>query len=100
MIDTPLLVQKFLSIVPFCQETLHFHNNEKVEAIDGLEAQIGGSNLEGGKAKESSDTSTKNLLKNWQLMSAVIIYCIFCLHDTAYLEVMSSLTPPFFSIIK
>uniref|UniRef100_A0A804LUQ9 Major facilitator superfamily (MFS) profile domain-containing protein n=1 Tax=Zea mays TaxID=4577 RepID=A0A804LUQ9_MAIZE len=70
-------------------ETLHFHDNEKVEAIDEMEAQVGDSNLEVGKAKESGCTSTKNLLKNWQLMSAVILYCIFCLHDTAYLETFS-----------
>lgn len=54
-----------------------------------MEAQVGDSNLEVGKAKESGCTSTKNLLKNWQLMSAVILYCIFCLHDTAYLETFS-----------
>ncbi|CAO2192908.1 unnamed protein product [Urochloa humidicola] len=72
-------------------ETLHFHDDEKVEAIDALEAQVAVSNLEGGKSKEDSDTdtSTKNLLRNWQLMSAVIIYCVFCLHDTAYLETFS-----------
>ncbi|KAF8661916.1 hypothetical protein HU200_056882 [Digitaria exilis] len=65
-------------------ETLHFHDDEKVEATDELKAQVADSNLQGGKAQES-----KNLLKNWQLMSAVIIYCIFCLHDTAYLETFS-----------
>ncbi|PAN31295.1 hypothetical protein PAHAL_5G410400 [Panicum hallii] len=70
-------------------ETLHFHDDEKVEAIDALEAQVADSNLEGGKSKEASGTSTKNLLMNWQLMSAVILYCIFCLHDTAYLETFS-----------
>ncbi|RLN25659.1 putative peptide/nitrate transporter [Panicum miliaceum] len=51
-------------------ETLHFHDDEKVEAIDALEAQVADSNIEGGKPKEASDTSTKNLLMNWQLMSA------------------------------
>ncbi|XP_062208699.1 protein ZINC INDUCED FACILITATOR-LIKE 1-like [Phragmites australis] len=70
-------------------ETLHFHHDDKVEVIDELEAQVGDSNLEGGKAKESRGESTKNLLKNWQLMSAVILYCIFSLHDTAYLEIFS-----------
>ncbi|CAO2203223.1 unnamed protein product [Urochloa humidicola] len=70
-------------------ETLHFHDDEKVEAIDALEAQVTDSKLEGGKAKEDSDTSTKNLMRNWPLMSAVILYCIFCLHDTAYLETFS-----------
>uniref|UniRef100_A0A453ERT5 Major facilitator superfamily (MFS) profile domain-containing protein n=1 Tax=Aegilops tauschii subsp. strangulata TaxID=200361 RepID=A0A453ERT5_AEGTS len=33
--------------------------------------------------------STKNLLKNWQLMSAITLYCVFSLHDTAYLEIFS-----------
>jgi len=70
-------------------ETLHFHNDDKVEAIDELEAQAGDSDLDARKAKESRGESTKNLLKNWQLMSAVILYCIFSLHDTAYLEIFS-----------
>ncbi|XP_062196685.1 probable peptide/nitrate transporter At3g43790 isoform X1 [Phragmites australis] len=70
-------------------ETLHFHHDDKVESIDELEAQIGESNSEGGKSKESRGESTKNLLKNWQLMSAVILYCVFSLHDTAYLETFS-----------
>ncbi|XP_025817905.1 protein ZINC INDUCED FACILITATOR-LIKE 1-like isoform X2 [Panicum hallii] len=70
-------------------ETLHFHNDDKVEVIDELEAQAGDSNLDARKAKESRGESTKNLLKNWQLMSAVILYCIFSLHDTAYLEIFS-----------
>nr|CAB3472877.1 unnamed protein product [Digitaria exilis] len=72
-------------------ETLHFHNDDKVEAIDEVEAQTGDSILEAGKVKESRGESTKNLLKNWQLMSAVMLYCIFSLHDTAYLEVLSIL---------
>nr|CAB3476925.1 unnamed protein product [Digitaria exilis] len=70
-------------------ETLHFHNDDKVEAIDEVEAQTGDSILEAGKVKESRGESTKNLLKNWQLMSAVMLYCIFSLHDTAYLEIFS-----------
>ncbi|WVZ71571.1 hypothetical protein U9M48_020143 [Paspalum notatum var. saurae] len=70
-------------------ETLHFHGDEKAEAIDELEAQVSDSNLEALKAKESRGESTKNLLKNWQLMSAIILYCVFSLHDTAYLEIFS-----------
>ncbi|XP_066308745.1 protein ZINC INDUCED FACILITATOR-LIKE 1-like [Miscanthus floridulus] len=58
-------------------ETLHFHDDDKVEAIEELESQVGGSK------------STENLLKNWQLMSAIIIFSIFSLHDTAYLEIFS-----------
>jgi len=55
-----------------------------------VEAQVGLSNIEPGKSKVSSDTSLKNLLKNWQFMSSVIIYCIFSLHDVAHLEVIFS----------
>jgi hypothetical protein len=78
-----------IQFILFCKETLHFHNDDKVEDIDELEAQVVESNSEGGKDKGSRGESTKNLLKNWQLMSAVILYCVFSLHDTAYLEVIS-----------
>jgi hypothetical protein len=86
-----LRFQESSAFTLFCQETLHFHNDDKVEDIDELEAQVVESNSEGGKDKESRGESTKNLLKNWQLMSAVILYCVFSLHDTAYLEVISVL---------
>ena len=79
-----------LSIIGFSQETLHFHNDGKGGGADEEEAQICDLNLEVGEAKQSSDTSMKNLLKNWELMSAVIIYCIFSLHDVAYIEVIFS----------
>ena len=79
-----------LSIIGFSQETLHFHNDGKGGGADEEEAQICDFNLEVGEAKQSSDTSMKNLLKNWELMSAVIIYCIFSLHDVAYIEVIFS----------
>lgn len=44
--------------------------NEKTEQIKGT----------GPIAKES-------LIKNWPLMSTIIVYCIFSLHDMAYTEV-------------
>uniref|UniRef100_A0A0D9UZP8 Major facilitator superfamily (MFS) profile domain-containing protein n=1 Tax=Leersia perrieri TaxID=77586 RepID=A0A0D9UZP8_9ORYZ len=66
-------------------ETLHMHHDDKVEAIDALEAQD-------GTAKESGTWRmghAKNLLRNRQLMSAITLYCVFSLHDTAYLEIFS-----------
>ena len=30
----------------------------------------------------------KSLYKNWPLMSSIIAYCVFTLHDTAYSEVI------------
>jgi hypothetical protein len=83
------IFESSLIIYHFFKETLHFHIDEKVEATDEVEAQVGDSTIQVGKAKQSSDRSTKNLLKNWQLMSAIILYCIFCLHDVAYAEVIS-----------
>ncbi|XP_021311794.1 protein ZINC INDUCED FACILITATOR-LIKE 1 [Sorghum bicolor] len=58
-------------------ETLHFHNDGKVGGADEEEAQI------------SEEVEAQNLLKNWQFMSSVIIYCVFSLHDVAYLESFS-----------
>uniref|UniRef100_I1PTW4 Major facilitator superfamily (MFS) profile domain-containing protein n=1 Tax=Oryza glaberrima TaxID=4538 RepID=I1PTW4_ORYGL len=78
------------------QETLHLHNDGKVggagedaQISEEVEAQVDLSNIESGKAKVSSDTSLKNLLKNWKFVSSVIIYCTFSLHDVAYLETFS-----------
>ncbi|KAJ6802802.1 protein ZINC INDUCED FACILITATOR-LIKE 1-like isoform X1 [Iris pallida] len=31
----------------------------------------------------------ENLFKNWPLMSSVIVYCVFSLHDMAYTEIFS-----------
>jgi hypothetical protein len=58
------IFRKLLSFILFCQETLHFHNDDKVETINELEGQVVESNSEGGKDKESTGESTKNLLKN------------------------------------
>uniref|UniRef100_A0A0E0FK50 Major facilitator superfamily (MFS) profile domain-containing protein n=1 Tax=Oryza nivara TaxID=4536 RepID=A0A0E0FK50_ORYNI len=71
-------------------ETLHMHHDDK-EVIDALEAQDATSDL-GETTKESGSGRmghTKSLLKNWQLMSAITLYCVFSLHDTAYLEIFS-----------
>lgn len=73
-------------------ETLHMYHDDKVEAIEEMEAQVADSTSEDRKAKQSGSgrmASTKNLLKNWQLMSAITLYCVFSLHDTAYLEIFS-----------
>uniref|UniRef100_A0A3B6N2J7 Major facilitator superfamily (MFS) profile domain-containing protein n=1 Tax=Triticum aestivum TaxID=4565 RepID=A0A3B6N2J7_WHEAT len=73
-------------------ETLHMYHDEKMEAIDAMGAQVTDLNIEDGKANQlGSDrmASTKSLLKNRQLMSAITLYCVFSLHDTAYLEIFS-----------
>jgi len=38
--------------------------------------------------KDGNESAPKeNLFKNWPLMSSIILYCVFSLHDMAYTEV-------------
>lgn len=67
------------------QETLHNHNGSNRLNSDSFEALE--RTIEDEQKTEMEKTSKKNLLKNWPLMSSVIVYCIFSLHDMAYLEV-------------
>lgn len=39
--------------------------------------------------EEREPDSKKSLIKNWPLMSSIIVYCIFSLHDMAYTEIFS-----------
>ncbi|XP_078152259.1 protein ZINC INDUCED FACILITATOR-LIKE 1-like isoform X4 [Carex rostrata] len=65
-------------------ETLHNHRtNGKVEVLEASPETK-------GNAKETeASPPKKSLLKNWPLMSSIIVYCIFSLHDMAYTEVLS-----------
>lgn len=65
------------------QETLHNHNCSN-ESIDHVEALENGSNA---VDKDTIIQKKENLLLNWPLMSSVIAYCVFSLHDIAYQEV-------------
>ncbi|PON89738.1 Major facilitator, partial [Trema orientale] len=72
-------------------ETLHFHtkNEEELEEIlDSLEASTCGSEpTKWQEHEEKYPTSQRSLLKNWPLMSAIIVDCVFQLHDMAYAEI-------------
>ena len=71
------------------QESLHTHNEDNKpteDSYDALESATCGSNAK-EKGQESEPTSTGNLFKNWPLMSSIIVYCVFSLHDMAYTEV-------------
>ncbi|GMY19950.1 protein ZINC INDUCED FACILITATOR 1-like isoform X1 [Fagus crenata] len=75
-------------------ETLHMHNKNKEkleESNDILEAKINGHNEKGNmqNSEEKHPTSQRSLLKNWPLMSSIIVYCVFQLHDMAYTEIFS-----------
>ncbi|XP_019447123.1 PREDICTED: protein ZINC INDUCED FACILITATOR-LIKE 1-like [Lupinus angustifolius] len=66
-------------------ETLHNHNGNR-KSIDDAEALENGNS---GGGKDSKIQKNENLLRNWPLMSAILVYSVFALHDVAYQEVFS-----------
>ncbi|PIA48402.1 hypothetical protein AQUCO_01400777v1 [Aquilegia coerulea] len=74
-------------------ETLH-RNHENNSGDDSYEALEASSNVYTTKEdlqgnEKSHSASKKSLLKNWPLMSSIIVYCIFSLNDMAYAEIFS-----------
>ncbi|XP_045800504.1 protein ZINC INDUCED FACILITATOR-LIKE 1-like isoform X2 [Trifolium pratense] len=68
-------------------ETLHNHNGCNVdESIDDAVAIENGINE---VDKEKTVQKNENLFMNWPLMSSIIVYCVFSLHEIAYQEVFS-----------
>ncbi|KAF5475651.1 hypothetical protein F2P56_007432 [Juglans regia] len=74
-------------------ETLHMHtkdNEELEDSNDAGEATINGPDgKQNMKKSEKYPPSQQSLLKNWPLMSSIIVYCVFQLHDMAYTEIFS-----------
>ncbi|CAN1346565.1 Probable peptide/nitrate transporter At3g43790 [Linum perenne] len=69
----PILIKAFVIM----QETLHMH---------GREASAEESSVK-GRVEEMPQK--QNLLKNWPLMSTIIVYCVFSLQEIAYSEIFS-----------
>lgn len=72
-------------------ETLHRHNDDDSSSdvsYDALESASCESTAE-VKQQGREATAKKSLLKNWPLMSSIIVYCVFSLHDMAYTEIFS-----------
>ncbi|XP_042059793.1 protein ZINC INDUCED FACILITATOR-LIKE 1-like [Salvia splendens] len=70
-------------------ETLHTHilvSTSSGGSYDALEAATEQSDI--NEMKENK-ASKKSLFKNWPLMSSIIVYCTFSLHDMAYSEIFS-----------
>ncbi|PHU09836.1 putative peptide/nitrate transporter [Capsicum chinense] len=65
-------------------ETLHNHDSE-MPPQDSCKALESASDTK----EENESTSKENLFKNWPLMSSIIAYCVFALHDMAYSEIFS-----------
>ncbi|KAF4357705.1 hypothetical protein G4B88_023163 [Cannabis sativa] len=79
-----LFISVFALVVTFLgqwlPETLHFHtkNDEEKENYDGPKEDL---------LEEDEKKSKQSLLKNWPLMSSIMLYCVFQLHDMAYVEI-------------
>ncbi|PHT25441.1 Protein ZINC INDUCED FACILITATOR-LIKE 1 [Capsicum baccatum] len=76
------------------KETLHKHkkgNKDQSDPHDVAEGTTNGLHLSESMTHSESKipNSQKSLLKNWPLVSAIIVYCVFQLHDMAYLEIFS-----------
>ncbi|KAK9912329.1 hypothetical protein M0R45_036197 [Rubus argutus] len=73
-------------------ETLHNHNqNGRLhgDSFEALETASCGSNANEIKQNAEEQKPKENLLKNWPLMSSIIVYCFFSLHDITYTEMFS-----------
>ncbi|XP_044512375.1 protein ZINC INDUCED FACILITATOR-LIKE 1-like [Mangifera indica] len=73
-------------------ETLHMHNEDSETcevSYHALESASPESDRDLKKNEGNKKTSKKSLLKNWPLMSSIIVYCVFSLHDMAYTEIFS-----------
>ncbi|KAL5148082.1 Protein ZINC INDUCED FACILITATOR-LIKE 1 [Glycine soja] len=68
------------------QETLHNHNGGSIESTINVKALEIGSNEAN---KDKTIQKDKSIFQNWPLMSSIIVYCVFSLHDVAYQEVFS-----------
>ncbi|XP_019186792.1 PREDICTED: protein ZINC INDUCED FACILITATOR-LIKE 1-like [Ipomoea nil] len=62
-------------------ETMHTHKKEHKEEHDVSQNSK--------QPEHEVPTSQKSLLKNWPLISSILVYCVFQLHDIAYLEIFS-----------
>ncbi|CAI0466210.1 unnamed protein product [Linum tenue] len=69
-------------------ETLHFHNEEMTSRDDPCDAPET-ADASGGDGDGNRAAAEQSLLRNWPLMSAIIVYCVFSLHDMAYSEIFS-----------
>ncbi|KAF3664113.1 Protein ZINC INDUCED FACILITATOR 1 [Capsicum annuum] len=65
-------------------ESLHNHDSRMPPQSSYKALEAASDTKEGNES-----TPTQSLLKNWPLMSSIIIYCIFALHDMAYSEIFS-----------
>ncbi|WCJ19198.1 zinc induced facilitator-like 1 [Euphorbia peplus] len=75
-------------------ETLHKHNENTLSCNDSIDAMETASLESKGSERRLEDEGSKPsnagaLITNWPLISSIIVYCVFSLHDMAYTEIFS-----------
>jgi len=66
------------------QETLHNHH-DSIETTTNVEVlEIESSGID----KDKMIQKHESIFQNWPLISSIIVYCVFSLHDVAYQEVV------------
>ncbi|XP_052187620.1 probable peptide/nitrate transporter At3g43790 isoform X6 [Diospyros lotus] len=78
----------------FAQETLHIHKKKAEESCGTCHVLEDSSNSVDKRgdiveAREIKSSYYGSLLKNWPLMSTIIVYCVFSLQEVAYSEIFS-----------
>lgn len=91
-----LLISTFaLGVSVLCYwlpETLHIHKeNKEQDELYAWEVAAYGCDVKEKlkKFEGKGPNQQQSLLKNWPLMSSIIVYCVFQLHDMAYAEIFS-----------
>ncbi|OMO67509.1 Tetracycline resistance protein, TetA/multidrug resistance protein MdtG [Corchorus capsularis] len=71
-------------------ETLHRHGQKgnEINSQSGHSSDVSG-RKDDIEQLEERQTHKPNLLKNWPLMSTIIVYCVFSLQEMAYSEIFS-----------
>ncbi|KAF8034932.1 hypothetical protein BT93_C1071 [Corymbia citriodora subsp. variegata] len=71
-------------------ETLHTHTSSELdETCEDVETTSLESGMKCKTQKPEGKAPKKSLIRNWPLMSSIIVYCVFSLHDMAYSEIFS-----------
>lgn len=66
-----------------------FHKVPRHDSLEKLESAYGSEQKEDMNDIKKT-YSSESLYKNWPLMSSILVYCVFSLHDMAYQEVRNS----------
>ncbi|KAL8158423.1 protein ZINC INDUCED FACILITATOR-LIKE 1-like [Apium graveolens] len=93
----PCLVTSLFALVVdiaclWLPETLHNHELHRISSVDSIKNLESAPFVSDGTeyaCEETESNSKGSMFTNWPLMSSIIVYCVFSLHDMAYSEIFS-----------